>query len=71
MGRSTNRSRYRDGNADTALSALAIDRTPFTMLDGNVQGYANQRTVAINPVAEQPVSTLFHELAHVVFGAHI
>lgn len=38
------------------------------MLDGNVQGYAKQRTVAINPVAEQPESTLFHELAHIVLG---
>jgi len=55
-------------NADTALSALNIQRTPFTMLDGNVQGYAKQRTVAINPVAEQPESTLFHELAHIVLG---
>jgi antirestriction protein ArdC len=55
-------------NADTALSTLGIERTPFTMLDGNVQGFAKNRTVAINPVAEQPESTLFHELAHVVLG---
>jgi len=55
-------------NADTALSALNIQRTPLTMLDGNVQGYAKQRTVSINPVAEQPESTLFHELAHIVLG---
>ena len=38
------------------------------MLDGNVQGYAKQRTVAINPVAELPESTLFHELTHIVLG---
>jgi antirestriction protein ArdC len=55
-------------NADTALSTLGIERTPFTMMDGNVQGYAKQRTVSINPVAEQPESTLFHELAHIVLG---
>jgi antirestriction protein ArdC len=55
-------------NADTALSNLNVERTPFTMLDGNVQGYAKQRTVAINPIAEQPESTLFHELAHIVLG---
>jgi hypothetical protein len=55
-------------NAETALSTLGIERTPFTMLDGNVQGYAKQRTVSINPIAEQPESTLFHELAHVVLG---
>jgi hypothetical protein len=40
-------------NADTALSNLNIERAPFTMMDGNVQGYAKQRTVSINPVAEQ------------------
>jgi antirestriction protein ArdC len=52
----------------TALSSLNIERVPFTMLDGNVQGYAKSRTVAINPVAGQPESTLFHELAHIVLG---
>lgn len=52
----------------TALQSLDIRKAPFTMLDGNVQGYAKARTVAINPVAEQPESTLFHELAHVVLG---
>jgi antirestriction protein ArdC len=55
-------------NADTALSNLNVERTPFTMLDGNVQGYTKQRTVAINPIAEQPESTLFHELAHIILG---
>src|ERR1700720_812886 len=55
-------------DADTALSKLDIQRVPFTMLDGNVQGFAKNRTVAINPVAEQPESTLFHELGHVVLG---
>jgi antirestriction protein ArdC len=55
-------------NADTALSTLGIERVPFTMLDGNVQGYAKNRTVAVSPLAEQPESTLFHELAHIVLG---
>jgi hypothetical protein len=55
-------------NADTALSTLGIERTPFTMIDGNVQGYAKNRSVSISPLAEQPESTLFHELAHVVLG---
>lgn len=53
---------------DTALRSLNIERVPFTMLDGNVQGYALHRQVAINPVADQPESTLFHELAHIVLG---
>jgi antirestriction protein ArdC len=55
-------------DSTTALSSLNIERVPFTMLDGNVQGYAKSRMVAINPVAEQPESTLFHELAHIVLG---
>jgi len=55
-------------NADTALSTLGIERTPFTMMDGNIQGYAKNRTVSVNPLAEQPESTLFHELAHIVLG---
>ncbi len=54
--------------AETALRTLNIERVPFTMLDGNVQGYALFRQVAINPVATQPESTLFHELAHIVLG---
>jgi hypothetical protein len=55
-------------DATTALSSLNVERVPFTAMDGNVQGYARSRTVAINPVAEQPESTLFHELAHIVLG---
>jgi antirestriction protein ArdC len=55
-------------DGDAALTILDIERTQFTTMDGNVQGYAKDRSVAINPVAEQPESTLFHELAHVVLG---
>jgi antirestriction protein ArdC len=55
-------------NADMALSTLGIERTPFSMLDGYIQGYAKNLTVSISPLAEQPESTLFHELAHIVLG---
>ena len=51
-----------------ALEGLEIRMMPFTVLDGNVQGFAKNKTVAINPIAEQPESTLFHELAHIVLG---
>jgi len=51
-----------------ALGTLEIDRIPFDDLDGNTQGYASGRKVAINPVAAMPHKTLFHELAHVVLG---
>ena len=55
-------------DAETALRALNVERVAFTMLDGNVQGYAKGRAVAISPITEQPESTLFHEMAHVVLG---
>lgn len=55
---------------DTAagLSALNIQQVPFTETDGNCQGYARRREIAISPVAQLPHKTLFHELAHVVLG---
>ena len=40
----------------------------FTGMDGNCQGYARQRSIAVSPVAELPHKTRFHELAHVVLG---
>jgi antirestriction protein ArdC len=55
-------------DAERALATLNITRAPFTLMDGNTQGYALGREVAINPVAEQPESTLFHEMAHIVLG---
>jgi hypothetical protein len=51
-----------------ALAALTIIEEPFTCTDGNCQGYARQRTIAVSPVAELPHKTRFHELAHVVLG---
>ncbi len=51
-----------------ALEALGIVEEPFTMTDGNCQGYARQRSIAVSPVAELPHKTRFHELAHVVLG---
>jgi antirestriction protein ArdC len=40
----------------------------FDHSDGNCQGYASGRTIAVNPVAILPHKTRFHELAHVVLG---
>ena len=54
--------------ADRALSTLQIEQIPFTETDGNCQGYARNRQVAINPVAQLPHKTLFHEMAHVILG---
>jgi hypothetical protein len=51
-----------------ALAALDITEKPFQHLDGNTQGYARGRAVAVSPIAALPFKTLFHELAHVVLG---
>lgn len=51
-----------------ALEALGITETVFTMADGNCQGYATGKSIAVNPVAAFPHKTRFHELAHVVLG---
>jgi len=51
-----------------ALAALNITEEPFAMLDGNIQGYAKQRTIAVSPVAAMPFKTTVHEMAHVLLG---
>ncbi len=53
---------------DLALETLTITESPFLLTDGNCQGYAKDRTIAINPVAALPLKTTFHELAHIVLG---
>jgi antirestriction protein ArdC len=55
-------------DADKALAALEIAQEAFAHTDGNCQGYAVERRIAINQVAEYPHKTRFHELAHVVLG---
>jgi antirestriction protein ArdC len=59
-------------DTDTALAALGVDRVPFDMINGNVQGFSfeddNGRHVAINPTAAYPAKTLLHELAHLMLG---
>lgn len=51
-----------------ALAKLDVTEVAFEHGDGNCQGYASGRTIAINPVAVLPHKTRFHELAHVVLG---
>jgi antirestriction protein ArdC len=51
-----------------ALEALGIEEVPFDMMNGNVQGYARENSIAVSPVAQLPHKTTFHELAHVVLG---
>ncbi|HKZ78872.1 MAG TPA: ArdC family protein [Pyrinomonadaceae bacterium] len=52
-------------DATRALAVLDIEQIAFTGTDGNCQGYATRkRQIAINPVAQLPTKTLFHEVAH-------
>ena len=53
---------------DTAIPALEIEQIPFASLNGNAQGYAVGRSIAVNPLAAFPLKTTFHELAHVLLG---
>jgi hypothetical protein len=47
-----------------ALKMLTVEEIPFEMMNGNCQGYAKGRQIAINPLAQMPAKTTFHELAH-------
>jgi hypothetical protein len=58
----------REWNAEAALMALDIQTIPFDSTDGNCQGFARERQIAINPIAQLPHKTRFHEMAHVVLG---
>ena len=53
---------------ETALSSLNITRTDFDEINGNIQGFAKQREIAVNPLATLPHKTTFHEIAHVALG---
>jgi hypothetical protein len=53
---------------ELALSTLSITEIQFDIMDGNTQGFARSRSIAINPLAVMPHKTTFHELAHVVLG---
>src|SRR5437867_1035099 len=51
-----------------ALQTLNVEEIPFEMMNGDCQGYAKGRHIAINPVAQMPAKTTFHELAHIELG---
>lgn len=53
---------------DAALRGLNITRTAFDEINGNIQGFARHREIAVNPLAALPHKTTFHEVAHVVLG---
>jgi hypothetical protein len=51
-----------------AMAALTVAEIPFDVTNGNVLGFARQRSIAINPINPLPHKTRFHELAHVLLG---
>src|SRR5246127_1123770 len=51
-----------------ALQTLNVEEIPFEMLNGNCQGYPKGRQIAINPLAQLPIKTTLHELAHIELG---
>jgi len=53
---------------ERALRTLGVEEIPFEMLNGNCQGYAKGRQIAINPLAQMPAKTTLHELAHIELG---
>lgn len=53
-------------DAGQALVNLNIEWVVFDSTDGNIQGFARGRQIAINPFAQLPHKTLFHEAAHVI-----
>ena len=58
----------REWDKAKALESLGISEVSFDYADGNCQGYAKGKTIAVNPIAALPHKTRFHELAHVVLG---
>lgn len=51
-----------------AMEALGISEIAFDQLNGNIQGFARETSLAINPVNPMPHKTRFHEIAHIVLG---
>jgi antirestriction protein ArdC len=51
-----------------ALAALDVTESPFDLTNGNVLGFARDRSIAVSPLNPMPHKTCFHELAHVLLG---
>ncbi len=56
-------------NKQKALKELSINEIKFQSLNGNIQGYTTfNNEIAINPLAQLPIKTIFHEIAHILLG---
>ncbi len=57
-----------DWNHVKALANLGIETVVFDHTNGNCQGFAFEKKIAVSPIAVNPLKTTVHELAHVVLG---
>jgi antirestriction protein ArdC len=55
-------------NRTSALATLDVTEVPFDATNGNVQGFARRRSIAVSPLSPMPHKTTFHEVAHVLLG---
>jgi antirestriction protein ArdC len=55
-------------DSSRALTALDVTEVPFDSTNGNVLGFARDRSIAVSPLSPMPHKTRFHEIAHVLLG---
>lgn len=55
-------------DANRAFIGLQVAVKYFDAMNGNVGGYARERTITVNPTADNHLATTLHELAHIVLG---
>lgn len=48
------------------MENLNIKMLQFDYVNGNIQGYCAKEGIAINPVAQHPIKTALHEIAHFI-----
>jgi hypothetical protein len=51
-----------------ALEKLGMHVVPFTLMNGNIQGYASGVEIAISPIAADSLKSWIHEMGHIVCG---
>ena len=51
-----------------ALEARGIEQVDFDHMNGNCQGFAQDRKISVSPIAANPLKTSIHEIAHVILG---
>ena len=58
-------------SVDTALKALEITQEAYKSVNGNCMGYAKPltKTIAVSPLAFNPLKTTLHEIAHCILHA--